>query len=85
MPEITLSIPEEVYKIMREHKGIRGTEVLKGAIVDYIYRLEEDKPEVTTEMLLEEFGREFANDLSKISFEESVEFYERTREVKLND
>ena len=80
MPDITLSIPEEVYKKMKEHKGIGWTEVVRKAVVDYLYRLEKGKLEVTTEELLEELGSEFAKDLSKISFEEAVEFYEKMRD-----
>jgi len=80
MPEITLSIPEDVYKRMNEHKGIRWTEVVKRAIVDYISRLEEGKLEVTTEVLLEELGREFANELTEISIEDAMGFYDKMRE-----
>ena len=80
MPDITLSIPEEVYKKMKEYRGIRWTEVMKKAIMDYIYRLEEDKLEVTTEELLKELGSEFEKDLSEISFEEAVGLYEKMRE-----
>lgn len=80
MPDITLSIPEEVYKKMREHKGVKWTEVVRKAIVDYVERLEVGKLEVTTEDLLKELGREFAEGLSEISFEEAVELYEKTRD-----
>jgi hypothetical protein len=80
MPDITLSIPEELYKKMKEHRGIRWTEVMKKAIMDYIYRLEEGKHEVTTEELLEELGSEFEKELSEISFEEAVGLYEKMRE-----
>ena len=80
MPEITLSIPEEVYKRMKEHKGTSWNEVVRKAIVDYVYRLEADKLEVTTEELLKELGSEFAEELAETSFEEAVEFYEKMRE-----
>ena len=80
MPDITLSIPEEVYKKMKEHRGIRWTEVIRNTIMDYIHRLEEGKLEVTTEELLEGLGSEFEKDLSKLSFEEAVGLYEKMRE-----
>jgi len=79
MPDITLSIPEELYKKMKEHRGIRWTEVMKKVIVDYVYRLEEGKLEVTTEELLKELGSEFEKDLLEISFEEAVGLYEKMR------
>lgn len=74
MPDMTLSIPEELYKKMKEHKGIRWPDVVRKAIGDYVYRLEKGKLEVTTEELLEELGSEFEKDLSEISFEEAVRF-----------
>ncbi len=80
MPDITLSIPEELYKKMKEHRGIRWTEVMKKAIMDYVYRLEAGKFEVTTEELLEELGSEFEKELSEINFEEAVGLYEKIRE-----
>jgi len=79
MPDITLSIPEDVYKKMKEHKGISWAEIVRKAIVDYVYRLEVGKLELTTEELLKELGKEFAEGLSEISFEEAVEFYEKMR------
>jgi predicted hydrocarbon binding protein len=82
MAEITLLIPEEVYQKMKEHKGVEWSEVVRDAIMDYIYRLEERKLEVTTAELLEELGEEFAEDLAKISMEEAVKSYEKVREKK---
>ncbi|MBL7117268.1 MAG: hypothetical protein ISS94_00565 [Candidatus Syntrophoarchaeum sp.] len=79
MPDITLSIPEELYKKMKEHRGIRWTEVMKKAIMDYVYRLEAGKLEVTTEELLEGLGSEFEKELSEISFEEAVGLYENRK------
>jgi len=80
MAEITLLIPEEVYKKMKKHEGIRWSEVVKDAIMEYIHRLEERKMEVTTEELLEELGDEFAKELSEISLEEAMRSYEEMRE-----
>jgi len=73
MVEITFLIPtEEVHKKMKEHEGVRWSEVVRDAIMDYIYRLEAQKIEVTTEELLEEPGEEFEEDLGKISMEDAV-------------
>ena len=80
MPDITLSISEEAYKKMKEHRGIGWTEVIRDAIMDYLHRLEEGKLEVTTEELLEGLGSEFGKDLSEIRFEEAVGLYEKLRE-----
>jgi hypothetical protein len=40
MPNITLSIPEEVFKIMSKHKEIRWSEVARQAIVKYSRKIE---------------------------------------------
>jgi len=80
MAEITFLLPEEVHKKMKEHEGVGWSEVVIDAIMDYIYRLEGRKMEVTTEELLEELGEEFAEDLAKISIEEAMESYKEMRE-----
>ena len=79
MPEITLSIPEDVYKKMKEY-DVKWNEVLKDAITSYIRRLEKHGLEATTEELLAELGEDFMKELSEISFEEAVSAYEKMRE-----
>jgi len=79
MPEITLSIPEDVYKKMKEY-DVKWNEVLKDAIISYIRRLEKHGLEATTEELLAELGGDFMKELSEISFEEAVSAYEKMRE-----
>lgn len=79
MPEITLSIPEDVYKKMKEY-DVKWNEVLKDAIISYIRRLEKHGLEATTEELLAELGEDFMRELSEISFEEAVSAYEKMRE-----
>jgi len=79
MPEITLSIPEDVYKKMKEY-DVKWNEVLKDAIISYIRRLEKHGLEATTEELLAELGEDFMKELSEISFEEAVSAYEKMRE-----
>ncbi len=79
MPEITLSIPEDVYKKMKEY-NVKWNEVLKDAIISYIRRLEKHGLEATTEELLAELGEDFMKELSEISFEEAVSAYEKMRE-----
>ena len=78
MPKITLSIPEDVYKKMKEY-DVRWNEV-KDAIISYIRRLEKHGLEATTEELLAELGEDFMKELSEISFEEAVNAYEKMRE-----
>ena len=35
MPNMTLSLPEEVYKIVKSHKEVRWSEIARRAIEDY--------------------------------------------------
>ena len=39
MPNITLSVPEDVHAIMKEHKEIRWSEIARRAISDYAKKL----------------------------------------------
>jgi len=39
MPNITLSIPENVHEIMRRHREIRWSEVARAAIVEQVEKL----------------------------------------------
>ena len=40
MPNITLSVPEKLYKIMKEHKEIRWTTIVRRALWDYVYEMQ---------------------------------------------
>lgn len=40
MPNITLSLPEKVYRIVKEHREIRWSEVARRAIEEYAKKLE---------------------------------------------
>ncbi len=81
MPNITLSIPDEIYKKMKKYREVRWSEVARKAIVEYLRKLEGEF-KMSTEELLEELGEEFAKDLSAISFEKAVEWYEKMRETE---
>ena len=35
MPDITLSIPEDVYKIVKKHRDIKWNEIARRAIEEY--------------------------------------------------
>ena len=80
MPNITLSIPEDIYKKMKKYSEIKWSEVIRKAIVDYLEKLEESKTEISSEELLNELGDEFKESLNKLDFEKAVEGYKRMRE-----
>ena len=39
MPNITLSLPEDIYSIVKQHKEIRWSEIARRAIEDYARKL----------------------------------------------
>jgi hypothetical protein len=39
MPNMTLALPEDVYKIMKEHTEIRWSEIARRAITEYAKKL----------------------------------------------
>jgi len=40
MPNVTLSVPKKLYKIMREHKEIRWSEIVRRSLWDYVYEMQ---------------------------------------------
>ncbi|MEM3617834.1 MAG: ribbon-helix-helix domain-containing protein [Candidatus Bathyarchaeia archaeon] len=82
MVNITVSIPEELYRKMKKYSEVRWSEVVRKALADYIRRLEAvERGVVSSERLLELLG-EFSLDLSGISLEKALEFYEKARELE---
>ncbi|MEM3580051.1 MAG: ribbon-helix-helix domain-containing protein [Candidatus Bathyarchaeia archaeon] len=82
MVNITVSIPEELYRKMKKYSEVRWSEVVRKALADYIRRLEAaERGVVPSEKLLELLG-EFSLDLSGISLEKALEFYEKARELE---
>ena len=82
MPNITLSIPEDVYKRMKKYGEVKWSEVARKAIMEYLRRLEEGGFELTTRELMDELGESFRESLKKLSFEDSLKGYEKMREAE---
>jgi len=82
MPNITLSIPEDVYRKMKEYSEIKWSEVVRKAIVDYLRKLEESKTEISTKELLEELGDNFKKSLDELELEKVIECYEKMRDAE---
>ncbi len=85
MPNITLSVPKEVYRKMRKYREVKWSEVVRNAIINYLARLEEGGYETTTSKLLEELGEEFRKGLAELKPEFSIEMYEKQREIEWRD
>lgn len=79
MPNITLSIPEELYRRMKRHPEVKWSEVARRAIAEYLRRLE---GVVSAEELLEELGEDFARDLDSLDLKKAEEHFKRMREAE---
>ena len=82
MPDITLSIPESIYKKMKKHSGVKWSEVVRKAIVEYLEKLEESRTEISTKELLNELDSEFKKSLNELDFEKAVKGYERMSDAE---
>ncbi len=82
MPNITLSIPDEIYKKMKKYKEIKWSEVVRKAIIDYLRKLEEGGLIITTRELLNSLGNEFKEKLERMSLEDFEKAYVEMREAE---
>ena len=82
MPNITLSLPDDIYKKMKKYSEIKWSEVVRKAIADYIKKLEESRVEITTEELLEDLGDDFKKSLDELELEKALEGYKKMRDAE---
>ncbi len=82
MVNITVSIPEELYSKMKKYSEVRWSEVVRKALAEYIRRLEAIERGVVPSERLVELLRESSLDLSGVSLEKALEFYEKARELE---
>ena len=82
MPNITLSIPDDIYKKMKKYSEIRWSEVVRKAIVDYLKKLEESRMEISTKDLLKELGNDFKKSLDELELEKAIEGYKKMRDTE---
>ncbi|MDV3103538.1 hypothetical protein [Thermococcus waiotapuensis] len=78
MPNITLSVPPELYKKMKEHPEIRWSEVARRAIAEYLAKVEAE--ELSSEELLSLLGEDFRKELEKTPLEEYEKALEKARD-----
>ncbi len=82
MPNITLSVPEDIYRKMKRYSEIKWSEVIRKAIAEYLEKLEEIETEVSSKELLEELGEDFRNSLKDLDFKKTVEGYEKMGDIE---
>ena len=74
MAHITLSIPDDLYKKMKEYPEIKWSEIARNAIKEYLAKFER---RTTTKELRERIPKEALKILDEISEEEMREFYSK--------
>jgi len=79
MANITLSVPEELRRRIKKHREVRWSEVIRGAIIEYLNKLEGGSRE--TEELLTIVERD-GIDLSTVTVEEAVRYYRKMRHLE---
>jgi Arc/MetJ-type ribon-helix-helix transcriptional regulator len=82
MVNITVSIPEELYRKMKKYSEVRWSEVVRKALADYVWRLEVMEKGVVPSERLAEILKESSLDIGSISLEKALEHYERVREAE---
>lgn len=82
MPNITISIPEALYKKIKRYSEVKWSEVVRKALTEYIGRLEVTERRVVSSDELVELLMESKLDVSSISLERTIEHYERARELE---
>jgi len=82
MPNITVSIPEELYKKMKRYSEVKWSEVVRKALTEYIGRLEVMERGVVSSDELAELLKKSKLGVSSISLEKAIEHYEKVRELE---
>jgi len=82
MVNITVSIPEELYRKMKKYSEVRWSEVVRKALAEYVERLEVMERGIVSSEKLAGLLRESNLDVSSIGLEEALDFYERARELE---
>ncbi|MDK2781761.1 MAG: hypothetical protein PWR13_789 [Archaeoglobi archaeon] len=82
MPNITLSIPPEIYEKMKKYREVRWSEVARRAIIEYLERLEKGGLEMSSRDLLEMLGKDFERRVKETPVEKYEECYEKARKAE---
>lgn len=81
MPNLTLSIPEEVYRRMKRRTDVRWSEVARRAIVERLEGLEGPVEFYVSTSELKDMIAEAGVDLEKIPVEKAIDHYRKMREL----
>jgi len=82
MPNITISIPEELYRKMKRYSEVKWSGVVRKALAEYVRRLEVRERRVVSSEELAELLRKSKLDVGSISLEKAIEYYKKARELE---
>jgi len=82
MVNVTVSVPEELYDKMKKYSEVKWSEVVRKALAEYIGRLEVMERGCVSSEDLAAMLRESGLDVSAVSLEKALEFYEKMREME---
>jgi len=77
MPNMTISIPDELYKRMKSHPEIRWSEIVRKAIAEYLEKLMPEEVMEATDLL--DVIKDTGIDVDGIPVEKAAEHYEKMR------
>jgi len=82
MANITISIPEELYRKMKRYSEVKWSEVVRKALADYVGRLEIVEGGVVPSEKLTAMLKDSNLDLAGVDLEKAVEYYEKGRKLE---
>ncbi len=80
MANITLSIPDEIRKLMKKYPEIKWSEVVRKAIIEYLDRLRGS--ETLDSDYYANLARDTGVDLDSISIDQAEKHYEKMRKME---
>jgi len=82
MANITLSVPEEVYRRMKRRRDVKWSEVAREAIVERLERLEGPVGFSTSSSDLARLIAKSGVNLNDVPVDEAIRYYKKTRELE---
>ncbi len=80
MPNITLSVPPDLYRRMKRHPEIKWSEVARKAIAEYLAKIEAE--ELGSDEILSLLGEDFKKELESTPVEEYEKALKETRDAE---
>jgi hypothetical protein len=82
MANITLSVPEEIYRRMKRRRDVKWSEVAREAIVERLERLEGPVGFSASASDLAELIAKSGVNLDDVSVDEAIRYYAKMRELE---